>query len=94
MSLCSGLTSRYLTVIFLVVAVQAQSPEMQQSLQSRYQDKIFLLRGFFPGDELRFDAAGTPIGNPLLVIGRQTDLFSLQRREFSIGPWLSRADEC
>jgi TonB family protein len=64
MSLCSLLITRCLSVVLLVIAVQAQSPEIQQSLQSRYQDKILVLRGFFPGDKLRFDAAGTPIGNP------------------------------
>lgn len=64
MSLCSCLITRCLSIILLVIAVQAQSPEIQQSVQSRYQDKILLLRGFLPGDKLRFDAAGTPIGNP------------------------------
>ncbi len=64
MSLRSRLIARYLSVLLLAIAVQAQSPEIEQSLQSRYQDKILLLRGFFRGDKLRFDAAGTPIGNP------------------------------
>ena len=64
MSVHSRLLTRALTVILLAIAVQAQSPEIQQSLQTRYQGKILLLRGFFPGDKLRYDAAGTPIGNP------------------------------
>lgn len=64
MSPCACLITRCLSAILLVIAVQAQSPDIQQSLQSRYQDKILLLRGFFPGDKLRFDAVGAPIGNP------------------------------
>jgi TonB family protein len=41
------------------VPVQAAS-EIERDLRDRYQHKTFLLRGFYSGNSLHFDAAGTP----------------------------------
>lgn len=52
--------------IISVISHQASSDtaELENHLRDQYQDKVFVLRGFLAGDELRYDAAGAPIGNP------------------------------
>jgi TonB family protein len=53
-----------LNLVLLAVAVQSQTSDVQQHLRNQYENKIFLLRGFYSDDELRYDAAGIPIGTP------------------------------
>jgi TonB family protein len=53
-----------LNLVLLAVAVQAQTSDVQQHLRNQYENKIFLLRGFYSDDQLRYDATGAPIGTP------------------------------
>jgi TonB family protein len=50
--------------LVLATALQAQSNEIQNSLQGHYHDKIFFLRGMFSGDQLQYDSTGMPLDNP------------------------------
>ncbi|MGO9087026.1 MAG: energy transducer TonB [Terriglobales bacterium] len=38
--------------------------ELEQRLRDGYQGKTLLLRGFYTGDKLQFDATGAPVGGP------------------------------
>src|ERR1700688_55215 len=37
--------------------------ELEQLLRSEYDDKTFVLRGFYQGERLRYDASGLPVGS-------------------------------
>lgn len=54
----AGLVLLGLLAVFPVPALA--SSEIERDLRDRYQHKTFLLRGFYSGSSLRFDAAGTP----------------------------------
>jgi len=43
----------------LTIPAHAEASELEQHLRDQYQGKTFLLRGFYSGDHLRYDAAGT-----------------------------------
>jgi TonB family protein len=64
MGLRSGWILTLLSVFLIAVAVRAQTADPQQRLQDQYQNKIFLLRGFYSNDKLGYDATGAPIANP------------------------------
>jgi TonB family protein len=53
-----------LNIVLLAFAAHAQTSDVGQHLQNQYQDRIFLLRGFYSSDELRYDATGATIGTP------------------------------
>src|SRR5215831_7403911 len=67
-----------LIILFVLIAatLQAQSPDIQDALRSRYRDKVLVLRGFFPADRLRYDESGGPLGNPATGVWT-TDAFLL-----------------
>ena len=50
-------------VLFLVLSTAAGADELQQHLRDQYQGKTFLLRGFYAGDKLHYDAAGALVGS-------------------------------
>jgi TonB family protein len=49
-----------IVVFAMVVAAIAQSQDVNQHLRDQYQGKTFVLRGFYSGDRLRYDASGAP----------------------------------
>lgn len=53
-----------LNIVLLEVAAHAQTSDVQEHLQKQYVNKIFLLRGYSPDDQLRYDATGASIGRP------------------------------
>jgi len=52
-----------LNIFLLALAAHAQKSDLQQRLQNQYENKIFLLRGFYSNDQLRYDATGASVGN-------------------------------
>ncbi len=49
---------------FLAIKGQAQTADPQQRLQDQYQNKIFILRGFYSDEFLHYNAMGIPFGTP------------------------------
>jgi len=49
---------------FLAIKGHAQTADLQQHLQDQYQNKIFVLRGFYSDEFLHYDATGAPVGAP------------------------------
>lgn len=47
---------------FLGMAAPAHGTDLEQQLRDQYQGKTFLLRGFYTGDRLRYDATASPVG--------------------------------
>jgi TonB family protein len=45
-------------LIVLPLLLFSQTPDLEQHLRDEYQDKTFLLRGFYSGDKLHFSASG------------------------------------
>jgi TonB family protein len=52
-----------LSLAFPSISPLAQGQDGQQHLRDQYQGKMFVLRGFYSGDHLRYDASGTVIGS-------------------------------
>jgi hypothetical protein len=46
----------------LALSAHAHAGDLEQHLRGQYRGKTLLLRGFYSGDRLRFDSAGTPTG--------------------------------
>jgi len=46
----------------LGMASHARVTDLEQQLRDQYQGKTFLLRGFYTGDRLRYDATASPVG--------------------------------
>jgi TonB family protein len=44
----------------LAVVASARAGELDQQLRSKYQGKVFLLRGFYSSDKLHYDSSGQP----------------------------------
>ena len=52
-----GLVSAFLVSI----TAYAQTPDLSQYVATRYENKIFLIRGFYANTELRYDPTGVPV---------------------------------
>lgn len=65
MRLPSCVVATQLSILVLAFAASSQTASLQQHLQSRYQNKTFLLREFYSNKHLHYDAAGVPIGTPV-----------------------------
>lgn len=48
---------------FLGMAAHAHGTDLEQQLRDQYQGKIFLLRGFYTGDRLRYDPTAALVGD-------------------------------
>lgn len=46
------------SLVFLATLAFSQAPDLEQHLRQEYQGKTFLLRGFYSGDELRYNSTG------------------------------------
>ncbi|MGA7753410.1 MAG: energy transducer TonB [Candidatus Sulfotelmatobacter sp.] len=55
----------FLSFTLLAIASRAQTADPRQSFQDQYQNKIFLLRGFYSDTFLHYDVAGAPMGDPV-----------------------------
>ena len=64
MSLRSHIIVVHLNIVLLAFTAHALTSDVDQHLQNQYRNKIFLLRGFYSGGWLRYDASGTPMGTP------------------------------
>lgn len=64
MSLQSGLIVVPLNIVLFAAAAYSQAGGVQQHLQKQYENKIFLLRGFYSNDRLTYDSTGSAIGKP------------------------------
>src|SRR5271156_5445789 len=64
MLLRSGRIVVLLNIVLLAFTADALTSDVDQHLQDQYQHKIFLLRGFYSGGWLHYDASGTPLGTP------------------------------
>jgi TonB family protein len=51
--------------MFVAVSAYVRADDVQQHLRTQYQGKTFLLRGFYTGDKLRFDASGALTGSAI-----------------------------
>lgn len=54
-----------LSFTIISAAGYGQVAESQQALEDQYQNKIFLLRGFYSDSFLHFQATGVPMGTPV-----------------------------
>jgi TonB family protein len=53
-----------LNTLLLTFTADALTSDLDQHLKNQYQHKIFLLRGFYSGGWLHYDASGAPLGAP------------------------------
>lgn len=49
-----------LASVFLAIAVFAQAPDLSQYVASKYENKIFLIRGLYADKDLRYETNGVP----------------------------------
>jgi TonB family protein len=46
--------------LLVIASISAAANEPEHRLRDQYQGKVFVLRGFYTGDRLRYDSAGAP----------------------------------
>jgi TonB family protein len=54
-----------LLLTFFVVSVPVQASDLKQHLRDQYRGKSLLLRGFYTGNKLQYDATGAPVGGAM-----------------------------
>ncbi len=52
--------------IFVPPLANSQSEILDKHLRDQFQDKTFLIRGFYSGNHLQYDSSGAPVGNPAI----------------------------
>jgi TonB family protein len=59
-ALLTAVLAETLILAFLSIPPLVQGQDVEQHLRDQYQGKTFVLRGFYSGDRLRYDASGAP----------------------------------